>query len=93
MNMLAPVGKIIRIRNKFAGPRFLWVNTVAEALRKPLHMCFYCWEFQPGDPANCPISQQLFDFSRENGIGVILIRCPRFRSKIDGQADTCGTGD
>jgi hypothetical protein len=81
VTMAQPVGKIIRIRNKFPGPKYLWVNTVGEGLRKHIHLCFSCTKHLPGQPENCPVSQHHYDHCRENGVGIVLVRCPLFDNR------------
>lgn len=72
------VGKIIRIRNKFAGPPTLAVNTVGEGLRKHINLCFACRLFRPNEPGHCRVAQQLFELCTSTGIATALVRCPEF---------------
>ena len=79
--MPEPVGKIIRIRNKFPGPPTISVNTVGEGLRKNINMCFACDRFRPSDPDHCPIAQQHFEFCKSNTIATAVVRCAMFVAK------------
>lgn len=81
--MVHPVGKIIRILNKYLGPKYLWVNTIGEGLRKHIHLCLTCTKNLPGKPENCTIAQRNYEYCRENNIGIILVRCPLYGNPVN----------
>jgi hypothetical protein len=86
--MPEPVGKIIRMKNRFPGPATLAVNTIGEGLRRHLNMCFCCDQFHPDDPeTHCGIAGELFDLCKTHGLGTILVRCPQFTPNSRVQVD------
>ena len=90
--MPEPIGKIIRINNKFpGGPPTLAVNTIGEGLRKHLNMCFCCARFQPNSPDHCQIAEELLAFGKQHAIATLLVRCATFEPHESGQV-TDGSG-
>lgn len=79
--MPEPVGKIIRIKNKFTGPPTLAVNTIGEGLQKHLKMCICCERLQPDSPEHCDLAEQLFEFSNRNAVATTMVRCANFEPK------------
>ena len=75
------VGKIIRINNRFPGPKTLAINTVGEGLRRHINLCFACTRFQPNTPDHCRVAQDYFDFCNTNHVGGPLVRCAQFNPK------------
>lgn len=69
------------------------VNTVGVGL-KNMTLCRGCIHFKPKQPNNCPIAQQLFEFSNKFHIGTIAVRCANF-SPLPGVhlSNSRGIGD
>lgn len=72
------VGKIIRIRSRFKGSSHLWLNTIGEALRRHIHLCFSCDLHRVNGPDNCPVAAEYEKLSHENTMGHCVTRCPNF---------------
>ena len=62
----------------------VWVRSDLRGTHRQNCLCYSCALFQPGQPGNCEIAQELYQLDVKHGLVTPVYECPVFREIDEG---------